>query len=241
MIARDNKGRAFFGAWEFLIQALVVLNLVAFAFETLPNLTPSWIRFFRFLEIGTVIVFSVEYILRLFFSKPRLGYALSFMGLIDLISILPFFLSLGIDLRSAKAIRLLRLFRLLKLARYNAAIQRLRRAFVIVKEELVLFGAGSLVLLYLASVGIYYFEREAQPEKFGSILHSLWWSVSTLTTVGYGDVYPVTTGGKVFTFFLMLTGMGVIAVPTGLVASALSQAKAEERSGEEGETEQPIN
>jgi voltage-gated potassium channel len=236
MIARDNKGRVLFGGWEYFIQALIILNLFAFAFETLPNLTPAWTRLFQILEVGTVVIFSFEYALRVLLSKPRFGYALSFTGLIDLLAILPFFLSLGIDLRSARAIRLLRLFRLLKLARYNAAIRRLHRAFIIVKEELVLFGAGSVVLLYLASVGIYHFEREAQPEKFGSVLHSLWWSVSTLTTVGYGDVYPITVGGKVCTFFLMLTGMGVIAVPTGLMAAALSQARAEERSSAPDET-----
>lgn len=236
MIVRDNNGRVSFGAWEYFIQGLIVLNLVEFAFETLPNLETKWVRLFQLMEVGTVVIFSIEYLARVLLSRPRLGYARSFFGVIDLIAILPFYLSLGIDLRSARALRLFRLFRLLKLARYNAAIQRLHRAFIIVKEELVLFGAASIIILYLASVGIYYFEREAQPEKFGSVFHSLWWSVSTLTTVGYGDVYPITTGGKVFTFFLLLSGMGIIAVPTGLVASALSQAREEERSSppEEG-------
>jgi voltage-gated potassium channel len=74
-------------------------------------------------------------------------------------------------------------------------------------------------------VGIYYFEREAQPEEFASVFHSLWWAVATLTTVGYGDIYPITAGGKVFTFFMMIIGMGIIAVPAGLVASALTKAK----------------
>ena len=95
------------------------------------------------------------------------------------------------------------------------------------------------MLLYLSSVGIYYFESDAQPEQFKSVFHSLWWSVATLTTVGYGDVYPVTVGGKVFTFFVLMIGLGIVAVPAGLVASAL--AKAREEVGEDlgDSTEEP--
>jgi len=92
-----------------------------------------------------------------------------------------------------------------------------------VKSELTLFAIAALFLLYLSSVGIYYFEHEAQPETFGSIFHCLWWSVATLTTVGYGDVYPVTVGGKIFTSFIVLIGIGIVAVPTGILASALTK------------------
>lgn len=144
---------------------------------------------------------------------------------IDLVAALPFYLSLGVDLRSMRAFRLLRLFRLFKLARYNKAMKHFHQAFVIAKEELILFGAVALILLYLSSVGIYYFENEAQPEKFSSVFQSLWWSIATLTTVGYGDVYPITVGGKIFTFFILIVGLGLVAVPTGLIASALSEAK----------------
>ena len=91
----------------------------------------------------------------------------------------------------------------------------------------MLFGICSMVLLYFSAVGIYYFEKEAQPEAFGSVFHSLWWAVATLTTVGYGDIYPVTVGGKVFTFFILMVGLGIVAVPTGLFASALSKAREE--------------
>jgi len=94
----------------------------------------------------------------------------------------------------------------------------------------VLFGCIAMILLYLSAVGIYYFENAAQPEKFKSIFHSLWWALATLTTVGYGDIYPVTAGGQFFTFFVLMLGLGVVAVPTGLIASALSQARNENKT-----------
>ena len=234
-INHDEKGRASFGRWEFFIQFLILTSLVAFALETIPVL-PEWARScFRTLEITTIAVFTVEYLLRLLLSRPRAGYAFSFLGVVDLIAIIPFYLSLGVDLRTLRAIRMIRLFRLLKLARYSRAMKRLRNAFLIAKEELVLFGAAALIVLYLASVGIYYCEREAQPEAFASVFHALWWAVVTLTTVGYGDVFPVTLGGKIFTFLVLVIGLGIVAVPTGLFASALSRAREMEEENSEVE------
>jgi voltage-gated potassium channel len=146
-----------------------------------------------------------------------------------LLAILPFYFSLGIDLRSIRAFRLLRLFRIFKLARYSMAVRRFHRAFAIAREELVLFGTAALIVLYLSAVGIYYFENAVQPEKFSSVFASLWWAICTLTTVGYGDIYPITTGGRVFTFFVVIVGIGLVAVPSGLLASALSKAREEDK------------
>lgn len=109
--------------------------------------------------------------------------------------------------------------------RYSKAIQRFHRAFVIAREEIVLFLIVAAMMIFFAAVGIYYFEAEVQPDKFASIFHSLWWSVATLTTVGYGDVYPVTAGGKAFTGLVLIIGLGIVAVPAGLLASALSKAR----------------
>ncbi len=229
MIKRDEGGRVSFGRFDFVLQGLIILSLFSFALETLPSLTPGEQAVLRVFEIFTVVVFTVEYVARIIFSRPRLGYVFSFFGLVDLIAILPFYLALGLDLRSVRAFRLLRLFRLFKLARYSAAMQRYHQAFILMREELVLFGVTALILLYLSSVGIYYFEGEVQPDKFGSVFHCLWWSIATLTTVGYGDVYPVTTGGRLFTFLILVTGLGVVAVPTGLFASALSKARDQEK------------
>lgn len=225
MIARDDKGRVLFGELEYLFQALIVLSLMAFAVETLPDLSPEWRLGLHRFEVATVTVFTLEYFLRLVWGRPRMSYAFSFYGMVDLLAILPFYLTTGLDLRSLRAFRLLRLFRLLKLVRYSAAMQRYHRAFLIAREELIFFGIISLIMLYLSAVGIYYFENQAQPEAFASVFHSLWWAVATLAAVGYGDVIPVTVGGKVFTFFVLIIGLGVVAVPSGLFASALSKAR----------------
>lgn len=214
-------GRAF----DLTIQGLIVLSLVAFSCETLPGLSSGSRWWLRVVEVFTVTIFTAEYLIRLLVADRKVGFITSFFGVIDLLAILPFYLSLGLDLRSVRAFRFLRLFRILKLVRYNAAVKRFHRALLIAWEELVLFGTVALIVLYLAAVGIYYFENEAQPEAFASVFHSLWWAVATLTTVGYGDIYPVTVGGRIFTFLVLIVGLGVVAVPAGLIASALSQAR----------------
>jgi len=117
----------------------------------------------------------------------------------------------------------MRLFRILKLANYSQAIQTFQRAYNHIKAELTVFGVFSILILYISSLGIYIFENEAQPEQFGSIFDALWWSIVTLTTVGYGDAFPITVGGKIFTSLIVTIGLGIIAVPTGLFASALSK------------------
>jgi voltage-gated potassium channel len=225
MISRDEKGRVLFGKVEYIFQTLIVLSLIAFAVETLPDLSPEWRLGLKYFETFTVTVFTLEYVMRLMMCKPRLSYAFSFYGFVDVMAILPFYLTTGMDLRSLRAFRLLRLFRLLKLVRYSAAMRRYHRAFIIAKEELIFFGIISLIMLYLSAVGIYYFEHEAQPETFASVFHCLWWAIATLSAVGYGDIIPMTAGGKIFTFFILIIGLGIVAVPSGLFASALSKAR----------------
>ena len=159
---------------------------------------------------------------RPYWVKRPLQYARSFYGIIDLLAILPFYLSGTVSLQALRILRLLRLFRILKLARYNAALVRIGKAVSMAKEELVLFSIVTLMLLYLSALGIYHFEHAAQPEHFRSIFDSLWWAAATLTTVGYGDIYPITLGGRLFTFVVLMLGLGVVAVPTGIIASALA-------------------
>lgn len=229
MNPKENNTTPFGQRIEQIIQIVIVYSIITLTFETLPNLTIGQRRFLEVSEIGCVLIFSLEYLVRLFSSKNKLLFVFSFMGIVDLISILPFYFNLGGGSRAFRIIRLFRIFRILKLARYNKAINRFRIAFNTVKEELVLFFLASFFLIYLVSVGIYYFENEAQPEAFQSIIHSFWWSVVTLTTVGYGDVYPVTIGGQIFTFFVLMIGVGIITIPAGLIATAMTSTREEEK------------
>lgn len=216
-----RRGRIF----DLIIQVLIVISLISFSIETLPGLSGNTYSFLAGIEVFVVVVFTVEYVLRVIVTEKKLSYIFSFYGIVDLLAILPFYLSDSLSLQAMRILRLLRLFRILKLARYNAALERIGKAIWIAREELVLFGVVTLMLLYLSALGIYHFEHAAQPEHFRSIFDSLWWAVSTLTTVGYGDIYPITLGGRLFTFVVLMLGLGVVAVPTGIIASALSTVR----------------
>ncbi len=225
LISRDADGQITFGKGELFIQAVIFLSLADFALDTLPSLTPEqrfWIESFELFSVG---VFTLEYLARFLGARPMTKYVFSFYGVVDLLAILPFYVGLAVDLR---ALRLLRLLRILKLTRYSRAMRRFHRAIIISKEELLLFAVTALILIYLAAVGIYYFEHEAQPEVFTSMFDGLWWAVATLTTVGYGDSYPVTAGGRFFTFVVLVVGLGIVALPSGIIASALAKARQEE-------------
>lgn len=214
--------------FDLFIQSLILVALVSFTLETMPNLPPSAEAWLEKINVFITIVFTIEYLLRIWVADRPLSYIFSFYGIVDLLAILPFYVAWELDLRSVRAVRFLRLFRAFKLVRYSKAISRFHRAFLIAKEEIVLFLCVAILLLYFSAVGIYYCEKDVQPEKFSSVFHSMWWSVETLTTVGYGDMYPVTLGGKLFTLVILLIGLGIVSVPAGLVASALSKARAME-------------
>ena len=222
-IVEDNSTR-YGSIFDYVIQTLIFLSLVSFSIETFPNNSPKLIQFLYDFEVFCIVVFSIEYLLRIFVANKPLGYIFSFYGIIDFLAIIPYYLS-SFDLRYLRAFRIFRVFRAFKLIRYNAALNRFQIAYRIVKEELMLFMMVILILLFIVSAGIYFFENQAQPEVFKSIFHSSWWSIVTLTTVGYGDVYPITLGGKIFTFFVLIIGVGVVTVPAGLVATALSKAR----------------
>ena len=211
--------------FDVSIQCLIVMSLVTYAMETMPSLSAETRQNLRHIEIFCVAIFTIEYFARLIVADKKTKFIFSFFGIIDLAAILPFYLHFGVDLVSLRAFRLLRLVRVLKLARYSDAVKRFHRAFLIAKEELFLFLFVAFILIYLAAVGIYQFENEAQPETFSSVFASLWWAVSTLTTVGYGDIYPITVGGKIFTFLILLVGLGIVAIPAGMVATALAKAR----------------
>ena len=211
--------------FDYFIQILILLSLIAFAVDTLPSNSPFLEDFLNHFELFCVVIFSIEYVLRVYVAKNPFDYIFSFYGIIDFLAIIPFYLRGVVDLRFVRAFRIFRIFRVLKLIRYNKALDRFGTAANIVREEIILFLVVTVILIFLSSAGIYYFEHQAQPEVFQSVFHSAWWSIVTLTTVGYGDVYPITIGGKMFTFFVLMIGVGLVTVPAGLVATALSKAR----------------
>jgi len=215
----------------FLLNGLILASAVSVALETMPELA-GWIPAFVLFERIVVVVFAVEYGLRLWSSPSPRRYAFSLGGLIDLLAFLPSLLLWGYDWRAIRVLRLIRLVRLFKLLRFSTALDRLIAALREIRDELVIFSMMALFVLYLAAVGIYHFEHEAQPETFGTVPESMWWAVVSLTTVGYGDAYPITAGGRIFTALVLFVGLGVVAVPTGLIATALSAQRNAERRDE---------
>ena len=211
--------------FDLFIQFIIIVSLISFSFETLPNNSERITLILNIIEQISIVIFSIEYIVRIWISEKSLKYIFSFYGIIDLLAIMPFYLRLTIDLRFLRAFRILRIFRSLKFIRYNKAFNRFNIAFKIIKEEIILFSIVTAILIFISASGIYFFENEAQPELFCSVFHSIWWAIVTLTTVGYGDVYPITLGGRIFTFFVLIIGVGIVTIPAGLVASALSKAR----------------
>jgi len=217
----DNKRSRRFA---YFIQFLIIFSVITFSIETLPDLKPQTKVVLNSIEAFCVIIFTFEYLARIYVADSKPKFIFSFFGIVDFLAILPFYLSFGIDLRSLRLLRMFRLFRLFKLVRYNKAMRHFSQAMMVAKEQIILFMIITLMLIYFSAVGIYYFENQAQPEHFSSIFDSLWWSIVTLTTVGYGDVYPITVGGRIFTFFILMIGLGIVAIPTGIISSSLTKA-----------------
>ena len=218
-------------------QALIFASGVAISVETLPNL-PDWAsRGLMAFELAVLLIFAGEYIVRVVCATRPLRYVLSFWGIVDLLSCLPLVALVSPELAAIRALRLLRLIRLLKLLHTNAALKRLELALRSIRGELAVFAVLAFIVLYIAGVGIFIFEHEAQPEAFSSIPISLWWAIVSFTTVGYGDIYPITAAGRMFTAALLFVGLGVIAVPTALISAALIRTDVSKRIDDTLETQ----
>ena len=224
MVQKNDSpvGRIF----DACIMVLIIISLLTFSFETMKGLPPIWRTILRFTEITISILFTIEYALRIITAEKKSGYIFSFYGIIDFLAIAPFYLIfLGFDLY---VIRALRVLRILKLTRYSMAMATLAKAMRVAKGEVIVFLVASFVLLYLSGVGVYLFEHQVQPENFQSVFDGLWWAVASLTTVGYGDIYPVTPGGKIFTFMVLICGLLIVSAPSGIIAAALTEVRQDE-------------
>lgn len=237
----DRASRLF----DLSLMILIILNVVAVILETVEDLFSAYDPLFRAFDLFSVAVFSIEYLLRVWsctaderYASPvrgRLRYMRTPLAVIDLVAILPFYLPLVfVDLRFVRAIRLFRLFRLFKMARYSESMRTLGRVLTLKKEELLVSLFTLLILLVFSSSMVYYVEHEAQPEEFSSIPAAMWWGVVTLTTVGYGDVYPITPVGKFIGALVILVGIGMFALPAGILASGFVEEVHNRREEEEG-------
>jgi len=220
--------------FDAFIIALIILNVLAFAFETVDSVAAVYGHQLEMFNVISVGIFTAEYLARLWVCvelpplrhlpnwRARMRFARRPLLIVDLLAIAPFYLSFlfAFDLRVLRVLRMLRFF---KLARYSPALQSLGR--VLANERNALFGAAIVMLslmLFSATI-IYFLEREAQPDVFGSVPASAWWALATLTTVGYGDVVPVTYFGKIFGGLVMIFGLGMFALPIGILATGFSQ------------------
>ena len=214
--------------FDLSIQVLIIASIVTFSIETLPNLDQDILKILAALELTFISIFTFEYILRYLVAERKTKFVFSFWGIIDLLAILPFYLvNLGFTYNfiMLRAFRLLRLVRILKLGRYSKSLSRMTLAIKIARYDLLLALATTAIMLLVASFGIYQFENPAQPDKFSSVFESLWWALATLTTVGYGDIYPITLGGRIFTGVILMIGLGIVALPAGIIASSLTEAR----------------
>lgn len=211
------------------IYALIILNVIALILESYESLNTNYKWFFNVFEYFSVGIFTIEYLIRIWVSdktkedkRERLNYAFSTLGIIDLIAILPTYLPFifPFDLRVVRILRLFRLLRIFKLGRYSKSLKTIRYIFKETKSELSITVFVTFVLMVLSSTLMYYIEHDDQPEQFSNIGDAFWWAVATLTTVGYGDVYPVTPLGKFLSGVIALIGIGFVALPTGIISSA---------------------
>ena len=226
---------------DFAMVVLIIANVAAIMLESVASIEAQYASQFWYFEVFSIAVFTIEYMLRVWSCpdikegnyedsfKGRLKYMCSIPALIDLAAIAPFYLSLFVvmDLRF---LRVFRVFRIFKLTRYSNAMTMLLRVFR--EESSSFFAAFSIlaIVLITAASGIYLLEHEVQPEAFGSIPAAMWWATSTLTTVGYGDVTPITPLGKVFGGLITIVGMGMVALPAGILASGFSAQLKQNRS-----------
>ncbi len=236
----DTTSRIF----DVSILLLIFLNVIAVIVGSVQSVQDRWGNLLGAFEVFSVVIFTIEYLARFWsctvdvrFSGPirgRLRLALRAMSIVDLVSFLPFYLPFcGADLRAIRVLRLVRVLRVMKVARYYASLDLIKHVFRSRKEELVLTSVLMGLLLIVSSSVLYYCENGVQPDVYSSIPATMWWSIATLTTVGYGDIYPITVVGKLSASIIAILGIGMFALPTGILGAgfveAIQKKKAEGR------------
>jgi len=214
--------------FDIFIYVLIAANIIAMVLESHEFIKREIGVFFYYFELISILIFTLEYFYRIYLSyvdnqwKGVRSYVFSFFGIIDLISIVPFYIKqfVLLDGRFFRILRLFRLSRIFKLGRDNKSLKLFIKALTAVKNELKFTLFLSLLSIIFSASAIYFLENEAQPEIFSSITASLWWATVSLATVGYGDVVPITIWGKVFDGIISLIGIGIVAIPTGIISAS---------------------
>ena len=228
-------------AIDSAIVAIILANMAAVVLESFEGLYERHESWFVAFEFVSVVAFTIELALRVWTSdlrhpgSSRLGAAGRFlvspMGMIDVLAILPFYLPLlPVDLRVMRMLRLVRFLRLLKLARYTRSLIMIGTAVRERRDELLVSVVFTSLLLIVASTLMYYLESHVQPDAFPNILASTWWAVATLTTIGYGDVVPVTAAGRLLSGIIAILGIGLVALPTAIISSGFVESLVRSKS-----------
>lgn len=231
LLEKGSHGQRFNKTFDHIIMTLIMLSVISIIFESIPEINDKYGKFLLIFDIFSIFVFTIEYGLRIYVAhlthpsnsrwKSIKKFIFSSRGIIDLIAILPFYLPflVKMDLRFIRMLRIVRFLRILKLNRYNNSIKLIADVIKEKKPELMITSFVTFLILLIASFLMYYIEGPHQPEQFSSVLQSFWWAVATLTTVGYGDVYPVTGLGKLISGLIAIMGIGLVALPTGLISA----------------------
>lgn len=239
LVERGDHGNRLNRWFDTFIMTLIVLNVMAIILDTVPAIHQPLEAEFHYFEVFSVVIFTVEYLMRIYVAdlthpaktkfRSILKFVFSGYGIIDFLAIIPFYLPFifTIDLRVVRMLRLMRFFRLFKLARYNKSLNVMYTVLYNKRTELSVIGFSSIVVLIVSSTLIYFLEHDIQPDKFASVADSFWWSISTLTTIGYGDVYPITPLGKILAGFVSIIGIALFAIPTGIISAGFFELKKE--------------
>jgi voltage-gated potassium channel len=230
VIRDDDENDLLSTVVDSIIIFFILINVFIIILDTFDNIRPYIEKYYKYIEIVSLIIFTLEYCLRVWTSvyiypelKPRqarIKYIFSIKALIDLVSLLPFyFLLININIKILRILRLVRIFSILKMNRYSKAISTVGQ--VIKNKATQLLSAFFVVILLIifSSVLMYFIEHDAQPGVFDNAFSGLWWAIATLTTVGYGDIYPITIFGKILGTFIAMLGIGLVALPTGIISA----------------------
>lgn len=216
---------------RIFITTLITLSVLSVMLETVKELEEQWERLFWDFEVFTVIVFTIEYLLRVWccvenekYSHPvfgRMRYMISFMALVDACAIIPFYVPalVRLDLRFIRAARLIRLIRVIKLGQYSHSLGMISRVIKKKRYDIITALFIITIILIISSSVMYFLEHDVQPNAFPSIPASLWWGIATLTTIGYGDIVPFTTVGRILASIISVLGISLFALPSGILVT----------------------